>query len=151
MLSTRIYRGEPPPGADSGIEFVSFGGVALLLRAEAHEMGSAWAPSRERALVSRTASAAAALASGASSALVSPRHLLLPTGGSAGAPGGGISEEAFRAAVAAALAEGSPAAGARAGGSLSASAVASPRAAGRLEEGVPPEVLLSISPHAAAY
>jgi hypothetical protein len=44
VLSTRVYRGAPPEGARaSGVEFVAFGGAALLTRVAAYEMGSAWA------------------------------------------------------------------------------------------------------------
>ena len=46
VLSTRIYRGSPPPGADAGVDLVSYGGVAVASRVEAFEMGtSAIAPS----------------------------------------------------------------------------------------------------------
>ena len=40
VLSTRIYRGNPPPGADAGIDLVSYGGVAVASRVEALEMGT---------------------------------------------------------------------------------------------------------------
>lgn len=43
VLSTRIYRGEPPEDAeDAGIYFLAFGGAAILERVTAHELGSAW-------------------------------------------------------------------------------------------------------------
>lgn len=42
VLSTRVYRGSAPPGADSGIDFVSFGGSATVTRVEAYEMSSIW-------------------------------------------------------------------------------------------------------------
>ena len=40
VLSTRIYRGTPPPGADAGVDLVSYGGVAVASRVEAFEMGT---------------------------------------------------------------------------------------------------------------
>ena len=43
VLSTRIYRGRCPPYArESGIDFVAFGGAALLKKVQAYEVGSAW-------------------------------------------------------------------------------------------------------------
>lgn len=42
VLSTRIYRGHAPDGGDAGIDFVAFGGEAVLERVTAWEMGSAW-------------------------------------------------------------------------------------------------------------
>ncbi|GMH42910.1 hypothetical protein BSKO_10832 [Bryopsis sp. KO-2023] len=42
VLSTRVYRGRPPPGADSGIDFLACGGIARLARVWAFEMGSIW-------------------------------------------------------------------------------------------------------------
>lgn len=42
MLSTRIYRGLPPTGADAGIDFISYGGTAHVQRVEAWEMRSIW-------------------------------------------------------------------------------------------------------------
>ena len=39
-LSTRIYRGTPPPGADAGVDLVSYGGVAVASRVEAFELGT---------------------------------------------------------------------------------------------------------------
>lgn len=41
VLSTRIYRGDLPEGADN-ISFVSFGGPAVVQHVEYHEMGSIW-------------------------------------------------------------------------------------------------------------
>lgn len=38
VLSTRVYRGEPPCTPDEGIEFVSFGGTVNLLEVGAYEM-----------------------------------------------------------------------------------------------------------------
>ena len=40
VLSTRIYRGTPPLGADAGVDLVSYGGVAVASRVEAFEMGT---------------------------------------------------------------------------------------------------------------
>lgn len=40
VLSTRVYRGEPPCTPDEGVEFVSFGGTANLVEVEAYEMDS---------------------------------------------------------------------------------------------------------------
>jgi len=40
VLSTRVYRGSPPPGADAGVDLVSYGGSATALHVEAHEMGT---------------------------------------------------------------------------------------------------------------
>lgn len=42
VLSTRVYRGSAPPGADSGIDFVSFGGSATISRVAAYEMSTIW-------------------------------------------------------------------------------------------------------------
>ena len=42
VLSTRIYRGNAPRGADSGIELVSFGGVAKVDSVQAWELKSIW-------------------------------------------------------------------------------------------------------------
>lgn len=43
VLSTRIYRGRGPEGdAESGIDFLAFGGAAILERVAAYEVGSAW-------------------------------------------------------------------------------------------------------------
>lgn len=42
VLSTRIYRGDAPRGADSGVDFVAFGGKARVTRVEAWEMSSIW-------------------------------------------------------------------------------------------------------------
>lgn len=157
VLSTRIYRGQPPPGADSGIEFVSFGGVATLVHVEAHEMGSAWETAAAAAAKPVQAQAAAAAAqqraAGAASpgqGLASPRavHVLHPSEGGAGAgagaaplpEGSSITEADFKAAVVAALAEGG-------GGGGAGSRVASPRA----DLGPVEEVTYSLSPHAAAY
>ncbi len=35
-------RGHPPPGADSGIAFVAFGGTARVAAADAWELGTIW-------------------------------------------------------------------------------------------------------------
>lgn len=37
VLSTRIYRGQPPHGSDAGIDFVAYGGTA---RVEVRSMAS---------------------------------------------------------------------------------------------------------------
>lgn len=42
VLSTRVYRGHPPPESDSGIEFVALDGTATLTRVAAYEMRSIW-------------------------------------------------------------------------------------------------------------
>lgn len=42
MLSTRVYRGAPILEGDSGVDFVSFGGVADLISASVYEMKSIW-------------------------------------------------------------------------------------------------------------
>ncbi|KAK9810230.1 hypothetical protein WJX72_007025 [[Myrmecia] bisecta] len=42
VLSTRIYRGHPPRGADAGIDFVAYGGTAKVDRVEAWEMRDIW-------------------------------------------------------------------------------------------------------------
>ncbi len=42
VLSTRVYRGHPPDGADAGIDFVAYGGSAEVKRAEVWEMRSIW-------------------------------------------------------------------------------------------------------------
>jgi sucrose-6-phosphate hydrolase SacC (GH32 family) len=43
VLSTRIYRGKSPDEEQSGIDFMAFGGTAVLERVFAYEVGSAWA------------------------------------------------------------------------------------------------------------
>lgn len=157
VLSTRIYRGEPPQGADSGIEFVAFGGVASLIRAEAHEMGSAWEAKQP---IPQPAAAQAVPGSAGASILASPRHVLHPAGAGgsdvtgaavpAAAAAGGISEAEFQQAVALALAEGGAGKGGGAGGgggSLAGSLAATPKAGPAPFE----EVVYCISPHAAAY
>ena len=40
VLSTRVYRGTPPPGADAGVDLVAYGGAAVAVLVEAHEMGT---------------------------------------------------------------------------------------------------------------
>ena len=53
VLSTRVYRGTPPLGADAGVDLVSYGGVAVASRVEAFEMGtSAIIPSSPSTVVS---------------------------------------------------------------------------------------------------
>lgn len=42
VLSTRVYRGTPPPNADAGIDLIAYGGTARVERLEAWEMGSIW-------------------------------------------------------------------------------------------------------------
>eukprot|EP00210_Caulerpa_lentillifera_P005074 g4847.t1 len=42
VLSTRVYRGAPDFDGDSGVDFVSFGGVAELVSASVYEMKSIW-------------------------------------------------------------------------------------------------------------
>lgn len=42
VLSTRIYRGNAPRGADAGVDFVAFGGKARVAQVEAWEMNSIW-------------------------------------------------------------------------------------------------------------
>jgi Glycosyl hydrolases family 32 C terminal len=42
VLSTRVYRGVPPPNADAGIDLIAYGGTARMERLEAWEMGSIW-------------------------------------------------------------------------------------------------------------
>lgn len=42
VLSTRIYRGRSPDPNDPGIEFLSFGGSAILENVSAYEITSAW-------------------------------------------------------------------------------------------------------------
>jgi hypothetical protein len=41
VLSTRLYRGSPPPGADAGVDLVAYGGAAVVERVDAWEMGTA--------------------------------------------------------------------------------------------------------------
>lgn len=41
VLSTRLYRGSPPPGADAGVDLVAYGGAATVTRVDAWEMGTA--------------------------------------------------------------------------------------------------------------
>ena len=48
VLSTRVYRGRPPEGGDAGIDFVAFGGPAMLERVAAYELASALVPSAQR-------------------------------------------------------------------------------------------------------
>ncbi len=48
VLSTRVYRGLPPPDADAGIDLIAYGGTAKVERLEAWEMGSIW--DRQQAL-----------------------------------------------------------------------------------------------------
>lgn len=43
VLSTRIYRGKSPDEEQSGIDFMAFGGTAVLERVSAYGVGSAWA------------------------------------------------------------------------------------------------------------
>ena len=50
VLSTRIYRGEAPHGADAGIDLVSFGGSAKVVAVHAWEMSSIWQPERQKLL-----------------------------------------------------------------------------------------------------
>lgn len=50
VLSTRIYRGEAPQGADAGIDLVSFGGSAKVVSVQAWEMGSIWQTEKQRLL-----------------------------------------------------------------------------------------------------
>ena len=54
VLSTRIYRGRSPSIDESGIDFVAFGGAALLKSVEAYEVRSAWSDyeATPRAMVS---------------------------------------------------------------------------------------------------
>lgn len=42
VMSTRIYRGEAPRGADAGIDLVSWGGMARVPAVHAWEMASIW-------------------------------------------------------------------------------------------------------------
>jgi hypothetical protein len=49
-LSTRIYRGDAPKGADSGVDFVAFGGKARVKQVEAWEMASIWQRERSQKL-----------------------------------------------------------------------------------------------------
>lgn len=42
VLSTRVYRGKAPRGADAGVDFVAFGGRAKVVTVEAWEMSSIW-------------------------------------------------------------------------------------------------------------
>lgn len=42
VLTTRVYRGEAPRGADAGVDLVSFGGVANAVCVDAWEMSSIW-------------------------------------------------------------------------------------------------------------
>ena len=42
VLSTRIYRGNAPAGADCGVDLVSFGGSAKVVNVEAWELKSIW-------------------------------------------------------------------------------------------------------------
>lgn len=42
VLSTRVYRGVPPKGADAGVDFVAYGGYARLARVMAFEMNTIW-------------------------------------------------------------------------------------------------------------
>ena len=39
VLSTRIYRGHPPRGADAGIDFVAYGGTAKVMLVS---FGASW-------------------------------------------------------------------------------------------------------------
>jgi hypothetical protein len=39
VLSTRIYRGQPPHGSDAGIDFVAYGGTARIeVRSSGHPL-----------------------------------------------------------------------------------------------------------------
>ena len=58
VLSTRVYRGTPPEGADAGLEFVAIDGTATLARVAAYEMKSIWKADLTAAM--RGAAAAAA-------------------------------------------------------------------------------------------
>jgi len=42
VLSTRVYRGEPIVDDDSGLDFISFGGEAILKSVNVYEMKSIW-------------------------------------------------------------------------------------------------------------
>jgi len=42
VLSTRIYRGKGPDDLDPGLDFVAFGGAAILESVSAYEVGCAW-------------------------------------------------------------------------------------------------------------
>ena len=48
VLSTRIYRGDAPKGADAGVDFVAFGGKARVTQVEAWEMNSIWQRERQQ-------------------------------------------------------------------------------------------------------
>jgi hypothetical protein len=61
VLSTRVYRGQAPEDAtDAGIDFVAFGGAAIVEEVSAWEMGSAWRQPTEAATAAAAAAAAAA-------------------------------------------------------------------------------------------
>lgn len=49
VLSTRIYRGKSPDEEQCGIDFMAFGGTAVLERVSAYEVGSAWPQATENA------------------------------------------------------------------------------------------------------
>lgn len=49
VLSTRVYRGKPPPDASAGINLVSYGGTAKVDRVVAWEMGNCFDSSDKRA------------------------------------------------------------------------------------------------------
>jgi hypothetical protein len=68
VLTTRVYRGSPPPGqaGDAGLDFVAYGGAAALARLEAHEMGSMF---KEQAAGAWAGAAAGAAAGGMLGAL----------------------------------------------------------------------------------
>lgn len=70
VLSTRIYRGRGPDPEDSGLEFVAFGGAAILERVSAYEVGSAWA---ERGAAAGPKAAKATTTSRGSSAAATPK------------------------------------------------------------------------------
>lgn len=46
VLSTRIYRGEPPDAHEPGLAFVAFGGSARIHHLEVWQVATIWKPSR---------------------------------------------------------------------------------------------------------
>ena len=42
VLSTRIYRGSIPPEEGAGLDFVAFGGTAIVASMRAWQVGSVW-------------------------------------------------------------------------------------------------------------
>ena len=70
VLSTRIYRGQPPEGStEPGISFIAFGGTAVVRHCATWEMAGAW---DHEAAVPGSATAAAAAKAAAAAGVASP-------------------------------------------------------------------------------